>query len=165
MPMRIMDLVAVNYDHSIKGNKPTHFHPRVIQSSTVLWLTFVLRLSQPFPFHPLPSSLAAHTRGRKTRLCSLMSLDLRLLCDLASGRHPTRYLQILSVVTSLLVEHTARILLAWMLAEAVVVLLWVQRFPFLISRQRQQHPQGAYSAVLFWESLPEAKSGAISSGL
>ena len=69
-----------------------------------------------------------------------MSLDLRLLCDLASGRHPTRYLQILSVVTSLLVEHTAHILLAWMLAEAVVVLLWVQRFPFLISRQRQQHP-------------------------
>lgn len=69
-----------------------------------------------------------------------MSLDLRLLCHLASSRHPTRYLQILSEVTSSLVEHTARILLAWMLAEAVVVLLWVQRFPFLISRQRQQHP-------------------------
>ena len=126
-------------------------------------MTFVLRLSQAFPFHPLPSSLAAHTRGRKTRL--RFPDVLRSQAPLASSGHPTRDLQILSEVTSSLVEHRARILLVWMLAEAVVALLWVQRFPFLISRQRQQHPSGANSAVLFWESLPEAKSAAVSSGL
>lgn len=103
-------------------------------------MTFVLRLSLAFPFHPLPSSLAAHTRGRKTRLC--FPDVLRSQAPLTSSRQPTRDLQILSEVTSSLVEHRARILLVWMLAEAVVGLLWVQRFPFLISRQRQQHPSG-----------------------
>ena len=29
MPMQIMDLIAVNYDPSSEGNKPTYFHSRV----------------------------------------------------------------------------------------------------------------------------------------
>ena len=126
-------------------------------------MTFVLRLPQAFPSHPLPSGLAAHTRGRKTRL-SFPDV-LRSQAPLASSGQPTGDLQILSEVTSSLVEHRARILLVWMLAEAVAVLPWVQRFPFLVSRQRQQYPSGANSPVLFWESLPEAKSAAVSSGL
>lgn len=72
------------------------------------------------PPPPIPLSLAAHSRGWKTRLLFPDSLNSQAtpVTWLSPSKHTTRDLQILGEVAFPLAGHRTHSLLAYMLAEA-----------------------------------------------
>lgn len=118
-----------------------HIFTHVLSSPPLFcgWRLFSDCLSLFHSTHSLVALL--HTLGAGKQDCaSLMSFDLRLPVTWHQAETPTRYLQS-SVRWPLHWWNSRHIfLLAWMLAEAVEVLLWVQRFPSLISDRGSKHP-------------------------